>query len=458
MTRLPLEIPRGWQPRRYQTPLWNYLDAGGKRAVAVWHRRAGKDSLSLNWTATAAWFDRVGVYWHMLPEAAQARKAIWDGVDRQGRRMIDQAFPHDIRAGKANETEMKIRLRNGSIWQVVGSDNYNSLVGTNPVGIVFSEYSLAKPAAWDFLRPILAENGGWAVFIYTPRGENHGYDLYQMARANPDWFCEVLPVSKTGAIGPKVIADERRSGMPDEMIQQEYFCSFSAPLIGSYYGKLLETAHEECRVGLIPYDPALPTHTFWDLGIGDTTAIWAAQFTGREIRIVRSYEASGHGLDHYVGVIRDWGIGAGDDWLPHDAKVRELGTGRSRVETLAELIRKANLPRRLRLTPNLGLEDGVNAARVILPQCRFDLDRNRGGLKALRHYEREWDEGKRCFKTTPLHNWASHFADAFRYLAVAYREIAPPAPPPKPYDFQSQTIADLVGDPTSKRPKPKVTA
>ena len=150
------QIPHDWRPRAYQMKLWEYLINGGKRAVAVWHRRAGKDSLSINWTAFAA-TQRKGIYWHMLPTQAQARKVVWDGIDKAGRKIVDQAFPKELVARKS-EQDMKIELRNGSIWQCVGSDYYDNLVGANPVGVVFSEYSIANPAAWDFIRPILAEN------------------------------------------------------------------------------------------------------------------------------------------------------------------------------------------------------------------------------------------------------------------------------------------------------------
>ena len=185
---MPIVIPNGWNPRPHQRNLWNYLERGGKRAVAVWHRRAGKDSLSVNFTA-AQMVERVGVYWHMLPTAKQARKVVWSGVDRQQRKIIDQAFPPVLRK-RINDQDMLIELVNGSVWQCVGSDNYNALVGANPVGVVFSEYSLTDPAAWEYIRPILRENGGWAIFIFTPRGKNHAYDLFETARQNPNWFCE----------------------------------------------------------------------------------------------------------------------------------------------------------------------------------------------------------------------------------------------------------------------------
>ena len=210
-----IELPNLWNPREYQMPLWNKMENGCKRAIAIWHRRAGKDSLSLNWTATAA-HQRKGTYWHMLPEARQARKVVWDGIDRAGRRMIDQAFPPALRA-KTNDQEMKIELKCGSIWQCVGSDNYDSLVGANPIGVIFSEFSVANPKAWTFLRPILAENGGWALFIYTPRGRNHGWELWSNAKQAKDWYCSMLTVEDTwgkgGLMSPEMVEAEIASGM-----------------------------------------------------------------------------------------------------------------------------------------------------------------------------------------------------------------------------------------------------
>lgn len=223
-----ITIPNGWEPRPYQVPLYNKFGHGREfqRAVAVWHRRAGKDSMGLNLTAREM-FNRKGTYWHLFPEQAQARKAIWNGVDKLGRRIIDQFIPPEIRV-RTSSQEMLFETVSGSIWQMAGSDNYDSLVGSNPVGVVFSEYSLANPAAWDYIRPILTENGGWALFIYTPRGRNHGYELYQMALHNPDWFSSRLTVEDTGILTPEDIQAERDSGMSDSKIRQEYYVDFEA--------------------------------------------------------------------------------------------------------------------------------------------------------------------------------------------------------------------------------------
>ena len=219
---MDLTLPHDWKARPHQRNFFRYMERGGKRYVGVWHRRAGKDTAAVNWAAMAA-IQRVGTYWHMLPTLRQARLAIWDGLGKDGRRLIDQAFPEPLRSAIRND-EMKIQLVNGSIWQLCGSDNYNSLVGSNPIGVVFSEWSLTDPRAWDFVRPILAENGGWAIFIYTPRGRNHGYTQLEIARSNPSWMHEVLTVDDTGLLTGADINEERKSGMSEDLIQQEYYC------------------------------------------------------------------------------------------------------------------------------------------------------------------------------------------------------------------------------------------
>lgn len=225
---MPLTIPNGWTARPHQTNLFNTFGHGKQfqRGAAVWHRRAGKDSCALNLTARDM-FKRVGTYWHLFPEQTQARRAIWNGIDRDGRRIIDQFLPPAVRR-RENGQEMLIETVNGSMWQMAGSDNYDSLVGSNPVGVVFSEWSLANPEAWEYIRPILVENGGWALFIYTPRGRNHGYSTYLNALDDKDWFCERLTVDDTGLVTKDQIEAERRAGMSDGKIRQEFYCSFEA--------------------------------------------------------------------------------------------------------------------------------------------------------------------------------------------------------------------------------------
>ena len=365
--------------------------------------------------------ERVGNYWHMLPKANQARKAIWEAVNpHTGKRRIDEAFPLEIRE-TTREQEMLIRFRNGSTWQVVGSDNYNQLVGSSPVGIVFSEYSLSDPSAWDYLRPILAENGGWALFIYTARGKNHGYTLHRVASHNPDWFCQVLTVDDTGAVSKEAIEAERAGGMSEDMIQQEFYCSFEAANPGAYYGKQMQQAWKEGRVGRVPIEPGIPCETWWDLGIDDSMSIWITQTVVREIRCVHYYENSGEGLAHYVNYLGEWAQKREVRFLrhgmPHDIEVRELGTGKSRKEVCE---RQLGL-KPIVVSPQIALEDGIEQVRRLLPQCWFDEHECARGISALTEYSKEWDDKAKVFAPRPSHNWASHGSDAFRTMATIHK-------------------------------------
>lgn len=403
-------LPNAWRPRPHQRNLWDYLEGGGKRAVAVWHRRAGKDSTAINWTALAA-HQRIGTYWHMLPTATQGRTVVWEGRDGEGRRVIDQAFPPKIRAGERND-RMSMELKCGSQWQVVGSDNYDRLVGANPVGVVFSEWSLTDPRAWDYVRPILAQNGGWAVFIYTPRGKNHGAELFDIARHQGDWFSERLGVDATGIIKPEVINSERSSGMSEALINQEYYCSFEAANEGAYYGKLLEQAEQGGRIISVPYQTELAVDTWWDLGIGDSTAIWFSQRAGLEQHFIDYYECNGEGLAHYAKILQEKGYVYGSHWAPHDIEARELGTGKSRLEVAK------GLGLNFKVAPRLSVEDGIEAVRNLLPRCWFDAKACHDGLRALKSYHRDFNDRRQAYLPHPVHDWSSHGADAFRTGAV----------------------------------------
>src|SRR5262245_46285254 len=246
-----IRLPNNWQPRLCQFALWDHLQNGGRRAVEVAHRRWGNDDDVLHWTALAA-HQRLGNYWHLLPQKEQARKALWTAVNpHSGQRRIDEAFPPAIREN-TNDNEMFIRFKNGSTWQVLGSDNYAAMVGTPPVGIVFSEWARADPAAWAYLAPILLENGGWAVFITTPLGSNHAKDTLDLARKSPGWFSEVQTIDDSKAISREAVEEQRLEyhsiygeDAGDGLIEQEFWCSFSAAVLGSYYGKLIAQAEKE---------------------------------------------------------------------------------------------------------------------------------------------------------------------------------------------------------------------
>jgi hypothetical protein len=406
-----LEALRGWSPRSYQKALWGYLEGGGKRAVAIWHRRSGKDDVALNWAARAA-HERVGEYWHMLPEAAQGRKAIWDAVSpHTGRKRIDQAFPRELRA-RTREQDMVIQFTNGSLWRVVGSDNYESLLGSTPAGVVFSEWALADPAAWAFIRPILIENNGWAMFITTPRGSNHARTTLTLSQSDPGWFGQVLAAKDTGVFTSDQLAAELKEYQYDygleegaALFDQEYNCSFEAALIGSYYGPYLTRATKDGRIGVIPVDRGALVHTAWDLGVSDASGIWFIQAIGKERRLVAYHETSGVGLDEYARILEDyrqqhkWVYG--DHYFPHDIVHRELSNnGLSREDTLRGLGVK------VKVVPQSSVMDGINAVRRLLDYAWIDEKRCERGLNALRNYRRAWNEKLKMFADAPLHDWA----------------------------------------------------
>ncbi len=444
-----LTIPaHGWKPRSYQEPLWDYLKGGGKRACAVWHRRSGKDEVSLHHTACSL-LERPGSVWHMLPQANQARKAIWDAVNpHTGRRRIDDAFPQQIRA-LTRENEMFIRLVNGSTWQVVGSDHFDHLVGSPPTGLVFSEYALSNPQAWAMLRPIIAENDGWALFISTPRGNNHFRTLYEAAAADPAWFAQRLPATDTDVFTPDTLEAERRGYIADfgpvdgdSRFRQEYLVDFDVALSGSYYGPQLQELADAGRITDVPHNRGTKVETAWDLGYSDQTAIW---FLQREplgqVRVIDYYEAASQPLEHYAQVLQqralEDGYVYGRHLWPHDGSHRTLA---SKGKTLASMFH--DLGFKVEVQPQSDLLAGIAAVRRFLPQCWFDATRCRQGIETLRNYRRDYDEKRAVFKPTPLHDWASHGADALRTAAVAWhgRDHAAPSGPSKPdrYDRPSR--------------------
>jgi phage terminase large subunit len=409
-------IPYNFTPRQYQLPMMAALDRGKLRLVAVWHRRAGKDKTLIN-VVVNKMVERVGTYFYFFPTYNQGRKILWQGMDRSGFKFMHHIPGELIR--RVDNTQMLVELTNGSILQIVGTDNIDSIVGTNPVGCVFSEYSLQNPRAWDYIRPILAENGGWAIFNYTPRGNNHGKALFEMAQKDPEnWFCQKLTVDDTKVIPQKVLDQERQEIVAkdgnDALFQQEYYCSFDVPIQGAYYGTQLLLAEKEKRITNVPYEQSLPVNTYWDLGVGDSTAIWFEQTVGMEVRIIDYYETNGEGLAHYVKVLKEKPYVYGDHYAPFDINVTELGSGKTRLHTAQEL------GINFRIVPRVAPDDGIDKARMLLGRCWFDKTKTERGLDALKSYHKEWDEENKTYKNRPNHDWASHGADAFRYLAVAY--------------------------------------
>jgi hypothetical protein len=419
---LHLRLPLTWVPRPYQTKLWAYLVDGGTRADVVAHRRWGKDEIALHWAAAAA-SSKPGSYWHLLPEANQGRKAIWEAINpHTGKRRIEEAFPMEMRAERHN-TDMRLKLTNGSTWQVTGSDNYNALMGSSPLGVVFSEWSLAKPEAWSFIRPILAENGGWAIFLWTPRGRGHATRAFDSRVLRSDeWFTQKSPATETDVF-TKLLLERERAEMIAELgsveegearFASEYLVDFDAAAPGAYYASLLGEAERDGRIGRVPYDPALKVDTAWDLGIDDYTAVWFFQQVGREVRAIDYFETSGEGLQAVVrSAIAGKPYVYGAHHLPHDVMVRELGAaGRSRYETLGGL---GVGP--ISVGAAMDPEERINAGRLMIPMTWFDAEKCAGGLERLRAYRKRWNKPTRSYGG-PLHDDASHGADAFGEFAA----------------------------------------
>lgn len=433
-----ISLPNGWQPRAYQRPLWDYLEKGGKRAIEIAHRRWGKDDVILHRTAVAA-FERPATYWHCLPEYAQARKAIWNAVNpHTGHRRIDEAFPQELRES-TNDQEMFIRFKSGSTWQVIGSDRYNSLVGAGVAGVTFSEWALCNPSAWGYISPMMRENNGWAAFITTPRGRNHAHKMYEAACKRDHWFHELSSIQHTKAFNDAELQEILQTDYIDlygedigrAQFEQEYECSFNAAILGAFYAREMVNVRKESRIAEIEADPSRPVHRAWDIGVRDDTSIWWFQVVGTQVFVLDCYSQSGVGVDHFAEIVeqrrKEHGWKDGTDFVPHDAKVKEWGTGRTRVETMQGY---GLNPQVVSLAGKL---DGINAARKTLARTVFHTRCEEVGISALEQYRREWDDEKKAFKASEVHDWTSHLADAFRYLAMAWREIPAPKPEkPKP--------------------------
>lgn len=418
MARAPaLILPHDWTPRPYQLKPFAALDYGLKRAFLVWHRRAGKDAFAMNYAAKSMQ-SRPGYYVHMLPQSKQARKVAWMGTDVKagGRRFIDQAFPLALRK-RTLDDEMLIEFKNGAIWQCVGSDNYDTIVGTNIAGVTFSEWSLSNPLAWDYISPIVVENDGWAIFIGTPRGDNHFKKHYERVKDLPDWFVSRLTVLDTGAISLDKIARERAEGKPESRIQQEYFVSWDASNVGSIYLSWITALEKSGKITSVPYDPRFQVETAWDIGHRDAAAIWFVQRVRDEVRVIDYFEERKQTLPLIAKMLRDKPYAYSRHILPHDSEKMEFGAG----NTITEQARTHNL--NVTIAPKLGIEAGIEATRAMLPRMVFDAASCARGLECLKHYhyeedDDENDETKIAISNKPDHDWSSHGCDALRYLCV----------------------------------------
>jgi len=416
-------LPYNFIPREYQIPMLTARELGYLREIYILHRRAGKDLTAVNDMARAV-MQRVGVYYYLFPTFAQAKKVIWDGMTGEipARKFISY-FPPEI-INKVNSTEMKIEFINGSIMQLIGTDNFDAIRGTNCIGATFSEYALQDPRAWDTIEPILLENGGWAKFLYTPNGKNHGYYLWEFAKKQDDWFTMLRTIDQTRkSNGDRVITQHqidqlRAQGKDEEFIQQEYYCSFRMGTAGAYYAKLMEEARSEHRIRSVMYDRSLPVHTAWDIGVDDFTSIIFFQQTGNEYHIIDFYEGMGEGVDFYCNVLwekrRTRKFYYGNHYVPHDAKAKQFAAGGKSTIQIARSLGLYMQPLK-----RSGVQDGIQAVRTVMNRCWFDEKNCKDLISHLENYTKAWNKTNKVWMSTPKHDEHSHGSDAMRYFAMA---------------------------------------
>jgi hypothetical protein len=427
-------IPYNFKARDYQIPFLRAVEASingeskVRKFMQVWHRRSGKDKVDIADVMPRKLVHDPCLGKFVYPTLKMARENMWDGIGSDGFRYREHIAPF-IREGEPNESTMKIPVKHGSIFQLAGSDNPDSLRGGNPKIYVFSEWAEQNPYAWDVVEPILRENDGIAIFNFTPKGDNHARSLYEYAKGDPDnWFVQILTAEDTGIwtlkqldeirldIIKRFAADGRSESEATAYFDQEYMCSFKAPVIGSYYGANIATAEKTGRITNVPHMDGFPVDTYWDLGIDDSMTIWFCQEIGQELHLIDYYENSGEGFPFYAQELQKRGYMYRKHVAPHDISVRELGTGKSRLEIAS------TLGIRFDVAPSLSVDDGINACRTIFSQCWFDKDKTIRGINALKNYRKEWDEKNKVFRNNPKHDWASHGADGFRTFGVGYQK------------------------------------
>jgi phage terminase large subunit len=411
------EIVIPYAPRPLQRTIHQALEQH-RFSVAVCHRRFGKTVLAINQLQKAALLcgKPRPRFAYIAPTYTQGKSIAWDYM---------QYYARPIPGVGVNQSELRVDYPNGGQCRIYGADNPDSLRGIYLDGVVLDEYGLMAPGVFsEVIRPLISDRLGWVLFIGTPNGKNQFYDIVQQAQRDPGWFFAEYRASQTGLIPPAEL-ENARSQMTADEYAQEFECSFEASVKGAVFAREIIQAREAGRITRVPYDPALPMDTDWDLGVGDATAIWFSQtlYSG-EVRLIDYYEATGHGLDHYRSILNKKGYVYGDHWAPHDIQVRELTSGHSRLQAASAL------GIQFQVSPKVeSLEDGIHSARMLLPRCWFDREKCQRGLECLQSYR--WDTNTRIHEFThrPVHDWASHGADAFRGLA--FRHYTPKYNPEK---------------------------
>jgi phage terminase large subunit len=418
------KIPHKFVPRHYQLPLLKPLDNGIKKNIWCLHRGAGKDLLALNYLIGCALKKR-GVYLHCFPNYSQGKKAIWKSnhsTDDGDVVAYLEHIPEQLIKSK-NSSEMVIEFVNGSIYCVMGLDgkNANRARGMNPNFVILSEYAFMDPESWYTVEPRVTQNNGTVIFASTPNGQNHFYHLYNHAKSNPkEYFSSLLTIDDTSVFPSNFIQSKRDEGIPEDFIQQEYYCSFTRGSEGSYYGKLIQNARDEDRVTSLSISSDLPCFTAWDIGIGDSTAIWIFQILHNgKYNFLNYYENNNEGLEHYIRYLDNWKVKNSvvydTHYMPHDMQQREYTSGVDRLTTAR------NMGLKVMVTPKKSIEEGIQAVRSLLPHCVFDSKSCERGIKCLDFYRKKWNETLKVYYDEPLHDQWSHGADAFRMAAIGVK-------------------------------------
>lgn len=416
-----------WYQRAFHEALVNQSK---KRLIEIAHRRWGKDEIVLNGFRELSQ-RRVGTYWHCFPEYAQARKAIWNGVNgHTGKRRIDEAFPPEIRK-RVNDNDMFIETVWGSTWQLLGSDRYDATVGSGPVGIAYSEWALCNPAAWAYHKPMIEESNGTAAFITTPRGNNHAKTMYERAKGSDHWFAELSSVTDTMALTAAQLAESLAEyqdlyglDLGRAMFEQEYYCSFSGAMVGAYWGGEMSKAERDGRLGVVPVDYSQPVHTAWDLGKAVNNPIWCFQVIGGRLKIVDFYRPESDDLTDWIKWLNDKGY-HGNDYVPDDVLEFIWGAKHTRWDLLKQAKRNPKLVKRV------AVAEGIHAGREAIKVADFDAARCELGIEGLKNYRREWDDELKTFRENPVKDWAEHIGSSWRYLGLAWRHQIKHAPPVK---------------------------
>lgn len=401
-----IQIP--YSPRDVFLP---YHASDKRYGVTVAHRRCGKTVARINkliQKSAVCGLDRPR-FGYLAPTFVQAKDIAWVYLKHYCRPIIEGA------GGKVNESELSVTFgHNGAVIRLYGAENAERMRGLYFDGLAVDEaQGIAPGVLTQIVLPALADRQGWLDLSGTPKGwGNLLGEVFKRAQTDPKWFVQVLKASETGIL-PEAELEQLRNMMPENEYQQEMECSFEAAITGAYFAKELQQA--EARITAVPHDPMLKTHTAWDLGIADSMTIWFYQVLGREVRVIDYYEASGYGLDHYARVLQEKGYLYGKHFGPHDIRVRELGSGKSRWEVAK------GLGITFDVVKQMDVQDGINAARMTIPRMWFDKAKCATGIDALRQYREKFDE-KRQVSMGPLHDWTSHAADAFRYLCIGLQE------------------------------------